>query len=103
MISAMPDQDRTTPEAPHDVLAADEFAVPAPDPELHYHGPVQLPEDPTGEVEPHDVLAAEEFPMPAPRRSATALADRRGGYGRLLAEVAAAVLLALVIGRRRRP
>lgn len=86
------------------MLAADKFAVPAPDPELHYHGPVQLPEDPTGEVEPHDVLAAEEFPMPAPRRApATALADRRGGYGRLLAEVAAAVLLALVIGHRRRP
>ncbi len=86
------------------MLAADEFAVPAPDPELHHHGPVQLPEDPAGEVEPHDVLAAEEFPMPAPRRGpAVALAERRGGYGRLALEVAAGLLLALVIGRRRRP
>jgi hypothetical protein len=53
-------------EAAHDVLAAEAFAMPAPDPTLH-HGPVVLPEDPTGIAEPHDVLAAEEFPMPAPR------------------------------------
>ena len=39
--------------------------MPAPDPDLH-HGPVLLPEDPTGVPEPHDVLAAEEFAMPAP-------------------------------------
>jgi hypothetical protein len=52
-------------EPAHDVLAAEEFAVPAPDPRLN-HGPVQLPEDPTGIAEPHDVLAAEEFAMPAP-------------------------------------
>jgi hypothetical protein len=38
---------------PHDVLAAEEFVVPAPDPHLH------------GE-RPHDVLAAEEFVVPAP-------------------------------------
>jgi hypothetical protein len=36
-----------------DVLAAEEFGMPAPDPELH-------------SGEPHDVLAAEEFGMPAP-------------------------------------
>ena len=48
----------------HDVLAAEAFAMPAPDPSLH-HGPVLLPEDPTGIEEPHDVLAAEEFAMPA--------------------------------------
>jgi hypothetical protein len=53
-------------ESPHDVLAAEEFALPAPDPSLH-HGPVTLPDDPTGIAEPHDVLAAEEFAMPAPR------------------------------------
>jgi len=56
-----------TGEPAHDVLAAEAFAMPAPDPDLH-HGPVLLPEDPTGLPEPHDVLAAEEFPMPAPRR-----------------------------------
>jgi hypothetical protein len=40
-------------DGPHDVLAAEEFVVPAPDPGLHSDGP-------------HDVLAAEEFVMPAP-------------------------------------
>jgi hypothetical protein len=55
------------PEGAHDVLAAEEFGVPAPDPDLHHHGPVALPEDPTGIVEPHDILAAEEFALPAPR------------------------------------
>ena len=38
---------------PHDVLAAEEFVVPAPDPGLHVD-------------RPHDVLAAEEFVIPAP-------------------------------------
>jgi hypothetical protein len=52
-------------DPPHDVLAAEEFAVPAPDPGLHHHNPVVLPPDPTGIPEPHDVLAAEEFPIPA--------------------------------------
>jgi hypothetical protein len=40
-------------DGPHDVLAAEEFVVPARDPGLH------------GD-EPHDVLAAEEFVVPAP-------------------------------------
>ena len=57
--------DRPTGEPAHDVLAAEEFGVPAPDPSLH-HGPITLPEDPSGIVEPHDVMAAEEFAMPAP-------------------------------------
>jgi hypothetical protein len=52
-------------EPPHDVLAAEEFALPAPDPDLRPQDPVVLPEDPTGIPEPHDVLAAEEFPIPA--------------------------------------
>ncbi|HET9074577.1 MAG TPA: hypothetical protein VFN48_08355 [Solirubrobacteraceae bacterium] len=42
-----------TPEPPHDVLAAEEFALPAPDPGL-------------AESSAHDVLAAEEFVVPAP-------------------------------------
>jgi hypothetical protein len=50
-------------EEPHDVLAAEEFALPAPDPALKRP---RLPDDPTGRAEPHDVLAAEEFPFPAP-------------------------------------
>ena len=52
-------------DPPHDILAAEEFAVPAPDPVLHHHDPVELPPDPTGIPEPHDILAAEEFPIPA--------------------------------------
>ncbi len=56
---------RLRQEDPHDVLAAEEFGVPAPDPALH-HGPIALPGDPTGLVEAHDVLAAEEFALPAP-------------------------------------
>jgi hypothetical protein len=55
-------------QPPHDVLAAEEFALPAPDPDLHHQDPVVLPDDPTGLIEPHDVLAAEEFPIPAVAR-----------------------------------
>jgi hypothetical protein len=57
--------DPSATDAPHDILAAEEFAVPAPDPELHHHEPVVLPPDPTGIPAPHDILAAEEFPIPA--------------------------------------
>jgi hypothetical protein len=64
----------------HDVLAAEEYGVPAPDPVLHFRGPVQLPGDPTGIAEPHDVLAAEEFAMPAgPRDAAGAGAGAGAG------------------------
>lgn len=52
------------PEPAHDVLAAEMYAMPAPDPTIH-HGPVVLPGDLTGEQEPRDVLAAEEFALPA--------------------------------------
>ena len=52
-------------DPPHDILAAEEFAMPGPDPGLHHHDPVDLPPDPTGIPEPHDILAAEEFPIPA--------------------------------------
>jgi hypothetical protein len=65
------DSSRDTPasaEAPHDILAAEEFAMPAPDPDLHHENRVVLPDDPTGIAEPHDVLAAEEFPIPAVQR-----------------------------------
>jgi hypothetical protein len=63
-------------EPAHDVLAADEFAMPVRDPSLHQE-PVALPDDPSGIAEPHDVLAAEEFAMPATRpRRAVAFAQR---------------------------
>jgi hypothetical protein len=83
-----------TPDAARDVLAAEAFAMPAPDPDLHHHGPIQLPEDPAGTAEPHDILAAEEFPMPF---SHVTLAERRGGLPRLAVELAAGfVVLALL-------
>lgn len=50
--------------AAHDVLAAEEFALPASDPTIR-RSPVVLPDDPSGIIEPHDVLAAEEFALPA--------------------------------------
>jgi hypothetical protein len=91
-------------EPAHDVLAAEEFAMPAPDPSLH-HGPITLPEDPTGIAEPHDVLAAEEFAMPAPRQGGVALSSapraRQPGPALALAGLAALVL-ALVARRIRR-
>ena len=97
-----PRSTESRPEKAHDVLAAEEFALPAPDPDLHRHAPVRLPDDPSGDTEPHDVLAAEEFPMPAPRPyPATTLVERRGGPGRFAVE-AALVLLALMARRRRR-
>jgi hypothetical protein len=89
-------------EPAHDVLAAEAFAVPAPDPELRQR-PVVLPEDPSGIQQPHDILAAEEFAMPAvnphPGKSSTlgARARRRLAIGGGLAALAG--LLAL---RRRR-
>jgi hypothetical protein len=54
-------------DQPHDVLAAEEFAMPAP--EAARRGrPIVLPDDPDGRSEPHDILAAEQFAMPAPPR-----------------------------------
>jgi len=53
-----------TDSEPVDVLAAEEFAVPAPDPALHHENLI-LPPDLIGD-EAHEVLAAEEFAMPSP-------------------------------------
>ena len=86
-----------------DVLAAEAFAVPAADPNLHPRGPILVPEDPSGIEEPHDVLAAEEFAMPAsprPRVSSTFTRPSEAGIRTRLA-VAAGVLLALRALRRR--
>ncbi len=96
--------EKTPAEEPaHDVLAAEEFGVPAPDPGLH-HGPVTLPDDPTGITEPHDVLAAEEFALPAPRYGSEA-AVTGAGASRARYVVVGALALALLLGllRKRRP
>ncbi len=95
--------ERTEEEPAHDVLAAEAFAVPAPDPELR-HRPVELPEDPSGIAEPHDILAAEAFAMPAGRPGAVSSGRRPGDAVRWAALAAAVVggLLALLRRRRRR-
>jgi hypothetical protein len=84
-------------------LAAEAFAMPAPDPVLH-HGPVLLPDDPTGIPEPHDVLAAEEFPMPArrPGEGAAGLAVSRAPLRAVAGGAAVAGGLLLVVRRLRR-
>lgn len=98
-------------EEVHDVLAAEEFGVPAPDPLLH-HQPLNVPEDPDdpeGQEPPHDVLAGEEFPIPAaPGRGAdggagTALSSGASAARSQAAKGgAAALLLGLVALLRRR-
>ncbi len=90
-------------EPAHDVLAAEAFAVPAPDPVLH-HGPVRLPEDPTGIEEPHDVLAAEDFAMPAPPPAAgSAMTPRGASPKRLSMMIALGAVAVMVVWRLLRP
>ena len=68
---------RTTPSEPaHDILAAEEFGVPAPDPALHHESAhdilaaeefgVPAPDPALHHESAHDILAAEEFGVPAP-------------------------------------
>jgi len=99
-----PESPRSEKEKAHDVLAAEEFAMPAADPTLR-HRPIELPDDPSGIVEPHDVLAAEEFAMPAPREPVAPAGT--SGLARARKPARIAVLVAVAIGvvrafRRRR-
>jgi hypothetical protein len=63
----MPRIKKSEPE-PVDVLAAEEFVVPAPDPALRPEK-LELPPEPVPDDEPHDVLAAEAFAMPSPEEA----------------------------------
>ena len=84
------------------MLAAEEFAMPAPDPYLR-HRPIALPDDPTGISEPHDVLAAEEFAMPATRPpSASSAASRIAAKAGSRRRIVALAALALGVVRRLR-
>ncbi len=87
----------------HDVLAAEEFAVPAPDPTLH-HPPVVLPGDLTGAAEARDVLAAEEFAMPAPPPHPGGVVARRAraSWGRTALAGAAAFVGVRAVARALR-
>jgi hypothetical protein len=101
---AVPAPDPTLGEAkPHDVLAAEEFAMPAPDPTLH-HPPVVLPTDLTGAADPRDVLAAEEFAMPAPppHPGGVPASAARASWGRTVVAGVAAVVGVRVVTRALR-
>src|SRR3954469_10625330 len=81
-------------EDAHDVLAADEFAMPS-----HGDYGLHLPGDPHGISEPHDVLAADEFGFPAgPDRVVQALKSGGAGVNRYV--VLAAAALGFVLVRR---
>ena len=84
--------DPTGIEEPHDVLAAEEFAMPT-------RSAGDIPTDPTGIQEPHDVLAAEEFAMPT---GGGTDADSGSFDPRSLVPAAAVALVLLILLRRRR-
>ncbi len=88
----MDEREQDADEAPHDILAAEEFGIGTRDD--------RLPPDPTGIPEPHDVLAAEEFAMPM---GPDASGDQSSSLvePRTLVPLAAIVLLLLVLLRRR--
>jgi len=79
-------------DEPHDVLAAEEFAMPT-------RSAGDIPPDPTGIQEPHDVLAAEEFAMPV-----GGLTEEGGGFDprSLIPAVALAAVLFMLLRRARR-
>lgn len=123
-----PKSDRLARDLSHDILAAEEFGVPAPDPDLHvdephdvlaaeefemgaadptlHHDPLHIPDDPSGSTEPHDVLAAEEFPVPAGRRGhghdkLDGVPAPGAGARRAVILAGLSVVAAIVLRRRR--
>ena len=84
--------DPTGIEEPHDVLAAEEFAMPT-------RSAGDIPPDPTGIQEPHDVLAAEEFAMPT---GGGTEADSGSFDPHSLVPAAVLIVLVLLALRRRR-
>jgi hypothetical protein len=80
-------------QEPHDVLAAEEFAMPTRD--------GRYPRDPSGIEEPHDVLAAEEFAMPAPGSQAATGGGERLDLRAWLPLALLAVAVAAMVLRRR--
>ncbi len=88
-----PASDPSGIEQPHDVLAAEEFAMPTRD--------NRFPADPLGTTQPHDVLAAEEFGMPVPGAEADVSALPPSSPARFLVPMAIGFALAFILLRRR--
>jgi hypothetical protein len=83
-------EDPTGIDQPHDVLAAEEFAMPT-------RAAGDIPSDPIHE--PHDVLAAEEFAMPVggvPEESSAGVDPRTLVPSVLLGALLAFILLRLL-------
>jgi hypothetical protein len=87
-------------EAAHDILAAEAFAVPAPDPRLRHN--LVFPDDPTGIAVAHDILAAEEFAMPAPEAGPGAERVRASAHYRWAATIGTVLLGYWIVRGRRR-
>jgi len=77
-------------EQPHDILAAEEFAMPT-------RSRGDIPSDPI--PEPHDVLAAEEFAMPT--GGVTHSSDGRIDPRTLIPALALVAVIVLLLRRRR--
>lgn len=92
-------------EEPHDVLAAEQFAMPAPEAAWRRERPLELPPEPNASDRPHDVLAAEEFAMPAPpphvQFASAPVPSRRPSRRRIGVAAGTAALLAGLLRRRR--
>ncbi len=80
-------------DQPHDVLAAEEFAMPTRD--------SRFPADPLGTTKPHDVLAAEEFGMPVPGANTAWDGEEQSSLLRFAIPVAIGFVLAVILLRRR--
>jgi hypothetical protein len=93
-------RDKHNEPAPVDVLAAEEFGVPAPDPALRPEKLI-LPPDLVAD-EPHDVLAAEEFAMPSPDEAHRVPRSTRRKQAVLRVALNAVPLVALWLVRRAR-
>jgi hypothetical protein len=86
--------DPTGIDAPHDVLAAEEFGIGTRE--------ERYPSDPSGIQEPHDVLAAEEFPMPAGAEPHDDTEAARFDPRTLIPLLLLVATIALILLRRRR-
>jgi hypothetical protein len=88
-----PQQDPGGEEPPHDVLAAEEFALPTAE---------QANGGPAARERAHDVLAAEEFALPTPEADDASRRVPGGRRVKVLTAVAVAIALAAVVRRRAR-